>query len=92
MVACVLGRLAREGWSVAAGLPDLFVAPGAATRLSPEAPRLSAIPASVPETAFLAEIKGPTDALRDEQRIWLDLLVSEQIHVELWELRAKPFK
>ena len=89
MIVCIVGRLAREGWGVAAGLPDLFVVCGKGQRLELEDPPVSALPAKLPESAFLAEIKGPTDSLRDEQRIWLDVLVESGIHVELWELRYK---
>lgn len=89
MTAVVLGRLAREGWMAAAGLPDLFVAGGPPCRLEMHAPRLAALPAMLPECGFLAEIKGPTDSLRDEQRIWMDALVKSGIHVELWTLRYK---
>lgn len=92
MAACVLGRLVREGWGVASGLPDLFVSEGAGARLDTAFAGVAAVPAKLPESAFLVEIKGPTDTLRDEQRIWLDVLVESDIHVELWELRAKPFK
>lgn len=89
MTAAVLGRLAREGWAAAAGLPDLFVAGGAPARLELPALRLDALPGRLPECGFLAEIKGPTDSLRDEQRIWMDELVKCGIHVELWTLRVK---
>ncbi len=92
MAACVLGRLASEGWGAAAGLPDLFVAPGSPARLALPAARISALPARLPESAFLAEIKGPTDALRDEQRIWIDRLLGSGISVELWELRTQCLK
>lgn len=86
MIACIVGRLAREGWRAAPGLPDLFVTPGARVRLELTEPEVSAIPGNIGEKPFLVEIKGPTDALRDEQRIWLDILVGSGIHVELWEL------
>ncbi len=89
MAACVLGRLVREGWAVAAGLPDLFVAAGPGARLDEAFAGLAALPARLSESAFLVEIKGPTDTLRDDQRIWLDVLVENGIHVELWSLSAK---
>jgi hypothetical protein len=92
MIVCIIGRLAREGWGVAAGLPDLFVVAGKPERLELSDPEVSALPAKLPESAFLVEIKGPTDSLRDEQRIWLDVLVGSDIHVELWELTSKSLR
>jgi hypothetical protein len=91
MIVCIVGRLAREGWGVASGLPDLFVVSGSPERLELADPQVSSLPAKLPESAFLAEIKGPTDTLRDEQRIWLDILVESDIHVELWELTSNSF-
>ena len=91
MIVCIVGRLAREGWGVASGLPDLFVVSGSPERLELHDPQVSALPAKLPQSAFLAEIKGPTDTLRDEQRVWLDILVESNIHVELWELTSNSF-
>ena len=54
--AAILERLARHGWSVARGLPDLYVLPGAPARLE------SAVPARLYDRDLLVEIKGPTDA------------------------------
>lgn len=81
--AVVLGRLAREGWAAGRGLPDLFVLPGPEVRLD------EAIPARLDPIAILAEVKGPTDSLRDEQRVWLDVFLSEAIRVEVWEVTEK---
>lgn len=89
MVQCVLRRLVEDGWSSARGLPDLFVPGGAPGRLEGALAGLDALPAKLPKTAFLAEIKGPTDALRDEQRTWIDRLLENDIPVELWELTHK---
>lgn len=76
--AAVLTRLVREGWRAARGLPDLYVFGGAASRVE------GAIPGKVGERDFFAEVKGPTDALRDEQRVWHGFLVENGIPVELW--------
>jgi hypothetical protein len=78
--AVVLGRLAREGWSAARGLPDLYIFPGPGTRLG------DAVPARLDDADLLAEIKGPGDSLRDEQRVWHHHLVQNAIPVELWEV------
>ena len=79
-LAKVLRPLLTFGWSTARGLPDLLVLPGRTARLP------HAIPTRIPEEAFFAEIKGPTDALRDGQRLWHDRLVRATIHVELWHV------
>ncbi|MFN7145652.1 MAG: VRR-NUC domain-containing protein, partial [Myxococcota bacterium] len=81
--AAVLGRLAREGWAAARGLPDLYIFPGAATRVE------GGIPARVEDRDLLAEIKGPTDTLRDEQRLWHAWLLDRGIPVELWEVAGQ---
>lgn len=76
--ASVLRRLAREGWAVARGLPDLYIFSGAPVRVE------SGVPARLEQRDLLVEIKGPTDALRDEQRVWHDRLLKDGIPVELW--------
>jgi hypothetical protein len=78
--AAVLGRLAREGWAAARGLPDLYVLPGAPARVD------GALPVRLDERDLFAEVKGPTDAMRDEQRVWHHILLTEGIVVELWEV------
>ncbi|MDP2313906.1 MAG: VRR-NUC domain-containing protein [Pseudomonadota bacterium] len=78
--AAVLGRLAREGWSAARGLPDLYVFSGVEVRVA------GAVPARLDQGDALVEIKGPGDSLRDEQRVWHDRLLHEGIVVELWEV------
>ena len=81
-VAAVLERLAREGWAAARGLPDLAILPG-------EALRIDAIPARVGAGALLVEVKGPTDSLSDEQKVWLDVLTRAGAPVEVWDLRPR---
>lgn len=78
--AAVLGRLAKEGWSAARGLPDLYVFSGNTGRVE------GAVPARLDHGDALVEIKGPGDSLRDEQRVWHDRLLHEGIVVELWEV------
>lgn len=80
-LALILGRLAREGWSAARGLPDLVIAPGEAIELP------QAIPATVPPGLLLAEVKGPGDSLRDEQHAWHDLLVRAGVPCEVWRVK-----
>jgi Fanconi-associated nuclease 1 len=70
-----------EDWRGAgSGLPDLVVLPGPATRL----PGL--FPGKVTEGLSVVEIKGPTDSLRDEQRIWLDRLLHHGVRAEIWDV------
>ena len=70
-------------WGAARGLPDLLVLPG-------EPVRLEAVPATVGPSALLAEIKGPTDSLRDAQKVWLHTLLAAGAEVEVWNTRPKP--
>ena len=74
-IAAVLSRFLRLGWAAARGLPDLLVLPGPGSRLS------YALPSGLPESAFLAEIKGPTDTVRDSQRLWHEHLMNQHIYV-----------
>jgi hypothetical protein len=69
-----------HGRRSAAGLPDLVVLPGKATRIE------CLWPTKIPSSLFLVEVKGPTDAVRDEQTIWFDRLLHHQILVELWQI------
>jgi len=78
----VLDALLVEGWRAARGLPDLVVLPGARVRLP------GAVPSRLGEGLVLAEVKGPTDAVRDEQAVWFDRLLRAGVCVELWQVRA----
>ncbi len=78
LIAAVLSRVLRLGRSAARGLPDLLVLTGPAARLE------DAVPGNLPECSFFAEIKGPTDALSDAQRLWHDNLVMSSKYVEIW--------
>lgn len=79
-IAAVLRRMVHEGWAAARGLPDLLVLPGGEARVP------DAVPGKLPSSAFFAEIKGPTDCVRDGQRRWHHRLLSESIHVEIWDV------
>ncbi len=84
IASAILRRLAYEGWAAARGLPDLFIASGPVGRIP------CALPANLPPDALLAEVKGPTDAVRDEQAAWHQHLVRCGIHVELWVFTESP--
>jgi Fanconi-associated nuclease 1 len=74
-----------EDWSGAqGGLPDLCILPGPPVVL-PEAS-----PGQLPEGLLFAEVKGPGDQLRDEQRVWLHRLLRVGVQVELWRVEAAP--
>ncbi len=60
------------------GLPDLCILPGSSTVLPGDL--------SIPKGALLVEIKGPTDALRDNQRWWHYQLTSLGIPTEIWRV------
>lgn len=76
----VLEVLLRRGWRASRGLPDLVVLPGAPARLP------GALPSRVGDGLLLAEIKGPTDTVRDEQALWFDRLLRAGAPVELWHV------
>jgi hypothetical protein len=81
-LVAVLGRMLREGWRVSAGLPDLAVLPGTAHAVH------GAIPAMMDPGLVLIEVKGRGDRLRDEQRVWHDVLQRAGLRVEIW--RVEP--
>lgn len=66
------------------GMPDLAVLPGPAVRIA------GAHPARLGEGFVLVEVKGPTDAPRDEQRVWHDRLSRAGAPIELWEVSPPP--
>ena len=79
LVARILGRLAKEGWASARGLPDLLIF-GDGRRVE------GLIPPTLATGVLLAEVKGPTDSLQDGQRVWLQYLRDGQENVELWHV------
>ena len=80
LASAVLRRLTDEGWDAARGLPDLWIPPGARVAI-PEF-----LPATLGENGILAEVKGPTDALRDAQTAWMRYLVDLDNIVEVWHV------
>ena len=65
---------------VGRGLPDLLVLPGPSVRLD-------AFPSRLSESLVAVEVKGPSDALRDEQVVWLDRLLGWGVRAEVWQVR-----
>lgn len=81
LIADVLERLLREGWAAAQGLPDLLIfADGQ------RVPGL--IPPQLPSGPLLAEVKGPSDALQDGQRVWIHHILRSKNNVEIWWVSA----
>ena len=81
----ILRCFAEDRRSAGRGLPDLCVLPGPEIRLP------DAIPARIPEELILAELKGPTDSIRDSQRIWLARLNALGVIAEVWKIkRTRP--
>ncbi|MEQ1500907.1 MAG: VRR-NUC domain-containing protein, partial [Myxococcota bacterium] len=83
-VRALIEVVVDHGPRATAGLPDLAVMPGPEVRIP------DALPAKVPPGLILVEVKGPTDAVRDEQRVWHDRLVRAGAAVELWEVAVPP--
>ena len=79
-LAQLVERLLVDGDRAVAGLPDLVILPGGPATLD------GAHPSGLASTLFLAELKGPTDALRDEQRVWIGLLSDAGLRTELWHV------
>ncbi len=79
-LAAVLDVLARDWRLGARGLPDLLILPGPELRLA------GSFPSRLPCTALLAELKGPTDQVRDAQLVWFDRLLEAGLPVELWQV------
>jgi hypothetical protein len=80
----LLRPLVEDLRSARRGMPDLCLLPGPALHL-PGGDR------PVPETLLLAEIKGPGDSLRDDQRVWFDRLLTAGVPAELWLVeQARP--
>lgn len=76
----VLSHLLARGGRGASGLPDLVVLPGRPARLP-------AFPSRLEAGLHCVEVKGPGDALRDEQRVWLDRLGRAGVRAEVWDIR-----
>jgi hypothetical protein len=77
-LAAILRHMAERYHAARSGLPDLAILPGPEVRIA------GAVPARVDGALVLAELKGPTDSLRDNQRVWIDRLLALGLRVELW--------
>jgi Fanconi-associated nuclease 1 len=77
----ILRCFAQDRRNAGRGLPDLCVLPGPEVRL----PR--SIPARIHSGLLLAELKGPTDSIRDSQRIWLSRLRELGVTAEVWKIK-----
>jgi hypothetical protein len=80
-LAEMMRLLGEQGFGAASGMPDLFLWPGAPLRLR------NALPSRVHGRGLLVEVKGPTDSLRDPQRVWHDRLLQWGFAVEVWRVR-----
>jgi hypothetical protein len=80
----LLAPFLAQGFRAAAGWPDLVVLPG------PPAVLPGALPATLGPGLAWAEIKGPTDTLRDAQALWHAALAEAGQAVERWEVVPAP--
>ena len=76
----VLAPFLVHGFRAAAGWPDLVILPG------PPCVLPGALPATLGPGLLWAEIKGPTDTLREAQALWHHALRAEGQAVERWEV------
>jgi hypothetical protein len=76
-LAAILRHMAERYHEVRSGLPDLAILPGpeSGSRRGSGTRRRRPRP---------CELKGPTDSLRDNQRVWIDRLLELGLRVELW--------
>jgi hypothetical protein len=77
-LSAILRHMAERYHEGRSGLPDLAILPGPEVRIA------GAVPGRVDSGLVLAELKGPTDSLRDNQRVWIDRLLALGLRVELW--------
>jgi hypothetical protein len=82
-LVAMLQHLLRHGLRSTSGLPDLVVLAGPVARID-------GFPSRMPTELFCIEVKGPTDSLRDGQRVWLDRLVSMGVLAEVWHVDERP--
>lgn len=76
----LMAHIGNTGFSGASGLPDLFVWPGKQQRKD------YMFPSVIGPGAHLVEIKGPSDTLQDNQRVWHDRLLRWKFPVEIWRV------
>lgn len=77
-LAAIMRAYAEDHRGAGRGMPDLVIEPGPAARV----PGL--FPGGVQSGVQLIEVKGPNDALRDDQRVWLDRLERAGAPAEVW--------
>lgn len=82
-LAAILRFFAEDWRGATSGLPDLCLLPGPACALE------GAEPDALPPELLLVEAKGPTDAVRDAQRVWHDRLLAAGLNVEIWWVSAR---
>jgi hypothetical protein len=80
-LAEVLRTLCDHGFQATRGLPDLVILPGEPISMP------GAFPSRLPSGLVLAELKSPTDSLRDAQRVWLSQLRRLGCDAEIWNVR-----
>ena len=66
---------AQDPRAVRSGMPDLLILPGQG--------------ADLPTSLLLAEVKGPGDVLRDNQRCWHNALLRTGLRVEVWQVEGQ---
>ena len=81
-LVAMLEHLLRHGLRSTSGLPDLVVLPG------PEV-RIDGFPSRISPGLVCVEVKGPTDSLRDGQRVWLDRLGRFGVCAEVWKVAER---
>ena len=79
-IDALLAPFLAHGFRAAAGWPDLVILPG------PPCVLPGALPATLGPGLIWAEIKGPTDTLRDAQALWHHTLRAQGQAVERWEV------
>ena len=80
-LAGVMSVIAQAPAAARRGLPDLCVLPG------PEVKLPEAVPARIGAGPLFVEVKGPTDSLREAQRLWLHRLLEQGVSVEVWAVQ-----
>jgi len=71
----LMALFARDPRTARGGMPDLLVLPGSDHFLPPG--------------LLMAEVKGPGDQLRDNQRCWHHALLQAGLSVEVWRVQAE---
>ncbi len=79
-LAGIIEAAIHRGRQAFAGMPDLLVLPGPPARLE------SAWPSRLQTGLILAEVKGPSDSMRDAQIAWMHHLVRHGVAAELWSV------